>query len=323
MQVSNSDLTSLAVFRSVVEHRSFLGAQVALGLSQSAVSFHIKGLEQRLGFRLCRRGRSGFELTDRGAIVYDQSKLLFLGLGAFESAVGGLRDRLVGTLRLGLVDNTVTDLDMPIYRVIAAVSRKAPEVIVKIEIKPPELLISELGNGGIDAAIVPETQTYPGLRFSPLREEPQSLYCGASHPLFRAAPSKIDAKTVAQYPFAIRPYAKGFELQHVPGAIAKTAVSSMEAQAMLVLSGLYLSYLPEHYAKAWVKTAEMRSLSPGIPGIFSKFFLATRAEKRSSSILDLFIQELISLGSERSHRSKGLLPKPARRQPRKDSGLLR
>ena len=121
-------------------------------------------------------------------------------------------------------------------------------------------MISELGNGGIDVAIVPETQTYRGLRFSPLREEPQSLYCGASHPLFRASPSKIDAKTVAQYPFAIRPYAKGFELQHVPGAIAKTAVSSMEAQAMLVLSGLYLSYLPEHYAKAWVKSGEMRSL---------------------------------------------------------------
>jgi DNA-binding transcriptional LysR family regulator len=319
MQVSNSDLTSLTVFRSVVEHRGFLGAQVALGLSQSAVSFHIKGLEQRLGFRLCRRGRSGFELTDRGAIVYDRSKLLFLGLGAFEDAVGGLRDRLVGTLRLGLVDNTVTDPDMPIYRVIAAVNRKAPEVIVKIEIKPPELLISELGNGGIDVAIVPETQTYPGLRFSPLREEPQSLYCGASHPLFRASPLKIDAKTVAQYPFAVRPYAKGFELQHVPGATAKTAVSSMEAQAMLVLSGLYLSYLPEHYAKAWTRTREMRSLSPKIPRIFSKFFLATRAEKRSSSILDVFIQELISLGSENSHRLKGLLPKPPRRHPRKDS----
>jgi DNA-binding transcriptional LysR family regulator len=212
---------------------------------------------------------------------------------------------------------------MPIYRVIAAVSRKAPEVIIKIEIKPPELLISELGNGGLDVAIVPETQTYRGLRFSPLREEPQSLYCGASHPLFRAAPSKIDAKMVGQYPFAVRPYAKGFELQHVPGASAKIAVSSMEAQAMLVLSGLYLSYLPEHYAKAWVKTGEMRSLSPKIPRILSKFFLATRAEKRSSSILDVFIQELISLGSESSHRLKGLLPKPAKRHPRKDTGLLR
>jgi DNA-binding transcriptional LysR family regulator len=319
MQVSNSDLTSLAVFRSVVEHRGFLGAQVALGLSQSAVSFHIKGLEQRLGFRLCRRGRGGFELTDRGAIVYDQSKLLFLNLGAFEDAVGDLRNRLVGTLRLGLVDNTVTDPDMPIYRVIAAVSRKAPEVVIKIEIKPPELLISELGNGGLDVAIVPETQTYRGLRFSPLREEPQSLYCGASHPLFRTSASKIDPKTVGQYPFAIRPYAKGFELQHVPGAIAKSTVSSMEAQAMLVLSGLYLSYLPEHYAQAWVRTGNMRSLSPAIPRIFSKFFLATRIERRSSSILDLFIQELISQGSESSHRLKGLLPKAPRRHPRKDT----
>lgn len=314
MQVSNSDLTSLAVFRSVVEHRSFLGAQVALGLSQSAVSFHIKGLEQRLGFRLCRRGRGGFEMTDRGAIVYDQSKLLFLGLGAFENAVGGLRNRLAGTLRLGVVDNTVTDPDMPIYRVIAAVSRKAPEVTIKIEIKSPELLISELGNGGLDIAIVPETQTYPGLRLSPLREEPQSLYCGASHPLFGAEYSKIEPKKVGQYPFAVRPYAKGFELQHVPGAVAKTAVSSMEAQAMLVLSGLYLSYLPEHYAEAWVRTGEMRSLSPRVPRIFSKFFLATRAEKRTSSILDLFIQELISLGSETSHRFKGL--HPIRRQAR-------
>jgi DNA-binding transcriptional LysR family regulator len=77
---------------------------------------------------------------------------------------------------------------MPIYRVIAAVSRKAPEVIIKIEIKPPELLISELGNGGLDVAIVPETQTYRGLRFSPLREEPQSLYCGPLTRCFAQAP---------------------------------------------------------------------------------------------------------------------------------------
>src|ERR1700684_4679528 len=101
MQVSNSDLTSLAVFRSVVEHRSFLGAQVALGLSQSAVSFHMKALEQRIGFRLCRRGRSGFELTDRGAIVYEQSKVLFLGLGSFENNVAGLKEKVAGNSPLG------------------------------------------------------------------------------------------------------------------------------------------------------------------------------------------------------------------------------
>jgi DNA-binding transcriptional LysR family regulator len=306
MQLSNSDLTSLTVFRAVAEHRGFLGAQVALGLSQSAVSFHMKALEDRIGFRLCRRGRSGFELTDRGAIVYEQSKVLFLGLAAFENIVAGLKNSLTGTLRLGLADNTVTDPDMPIHRIIAALHRRAPEVTIKIEIKPPELLISELGNGSIDVAIVPEMQTYPGLRFTFLREEPQSLYCGSSHPLFDLPALKINPKTVRPHPFVIRPYAKGFELQHLPEAVARSAVSSMEAQAMLVLSGLYLGYLPEHYAKAWVATGEMKSLSPRIPRIFSKFFLATRAERRSSSVLDLFVQELVALGSENSHRSRGL-----------------
>ncbi|MFX8457356.1 LysR substrate-binding domain-containing protein, partial [Acinetobacter baumannii] len=81
------------------------------------------------------------------------------------------------TLRLGLVDNTVTDPDMPIHRIIASLHRQAPELTIKIEIKPPELLISELGNGSIDVAIVPEMQSYPGVRLSLLREEPQSLYC--------------------------------------------------------------------------------------------------------------------------------------------------
>ncbi len=77
---------------------------------------------------------------------------------------------------------------------------------------------------------------------------------------------------------------------------------------MLVLSGLYLSYLPDHYAKAWANRGEMRSLSPKIPRIFSKFFVATRAERRPSPILDLFVQELVALGSEHSHRLKGLHP---------------
>jgi DNA-binding transcriptional LysR family regulator len=311
MRLSNSDLTSLTVFRCVVEHRGFLGAQVALGLSQSAVSFHIKGLEQRLGFRLCQRGRSGFELTDRGAVVHDSAKALFLGLREFENTLVHLKNQLSGTLHLGLADNTVTDTEMPIYRVITSLNRKAPEMTIRIAIEPPELLIKQLINGTIDVAIVPEMETCPSLHVSLLREEPQSLYCGSTHQLFRVSACEIDSTVVEQYPFAVRPYAKDFELQHVPNAVAKTAVSSMEAQAILVLSGLYLSYLPDHYAKAWVNSGEMRSLSPKIPCILSKFFLATRAESRSSPILGLFVRELGALKMGQSASSERPLSLPS------------
>ncbi|AUC96682.1 LysR family transcriptional regulator [Bradyrhizobium sp. SK17] len=291
MKTSSSDLASLVVFHAVVKHRSFVGAQVALGLSQSAVSFHIKALEERFGFTLCQRGRRGFGLTDRGSVVFEQSKKIFEELTSFENVVGALKKRLSGTIRLGLVDNTITDPQMPVHRVIAALNRKAPDVIVRIEVRSPESLISELGNGGLDLAILPEPGRYPGIRCIALRQEVHSLYCGSAHPLFGRRRTEIVRETVERHAFVVRPYARMLELEHVPKAIARVSVSSMEAQAILVLSGLYLSYLPEHYAKAWVLRGEMRSLSPSIPRVYSNFFMATRMEKRVPPLLQLAIRE--------------------------------
>ncbi len=299
MQVASTDLRSLAVFRAVVEHRSFLGAQVALGLSQSAVSFHIKALEERLGLILCRRGRGGFELTDRGAIVYEQSKQLFLALDTFESHVGGLKRRITGTLRLGLVDNTVTDPDLPIHRLIAVFGRKAPDAVLTITIDAPEALLADLGNGGIDIAILPETQNYRGLRFSPLRDERHSLYCAAGHPLFKHPDMTV--ADVAQHPFVVRPYANSRELQHFPNAVARANASNMEAQALFILSGRYLGYLPDHYAKSWSDRGVMRAILADSTFIDSPFFIAARTADRPTALRDLFMTELVGLASERAH----------------------
>ena len=299
MQVADTDLRSLAVFRAVVEHRSFLGAQVALGLSQSTVSFHIKALEDRLGLTLCRRGRGGFELTDRGAVVYERSKQLFLALDAFESGVGVLKRRITGTLRLGLVDNTITDPDLPIHRLIEVFGRKAPDAVLTVAIDVPEALLAELGNGGIDIAILPETQRYRGLKFSPLRDERHSLYCAVSHPLFeRLGVTRAD---VAQHGFVVRTYANSLELQHFPTAAARAYASNMEAQALFILSGRYLGYLPDHYAKTWVDRGAMRSILAESTFIDSPFFIVARAADRPTVLRDLFMTELIGLASERAH----------------------
>lgn len=304
MQVAQSDLRSLAVFRAVVEHGSFLGAQVALGLSQSSVSFHIKALEDRLGFRLCRRGRAGFELTDRGAAVYEKSKALYLALNAFESGVGLLKHTITGTLRLGLVDNTVTDEDLPITRVIAAISRKAPDVVIRIVIDTPEALVAELGNGGIDIALLPEVQPYPGIRFSPFKDERHSLYCAAGHPLWATPTEEMSTARIQTHAFVVRPYANRRELRHFPEAVVKALASNMEAQAMFILSGQFVGYLPDHYAAAWVDRGQLRSLLPRETGISSPFVIATRQAERAPAVLDLFIREFTAIASERLHRER-------------------
>lgn len=304
MQVAQSDLRSLAVFRAVVEHGSFLGAQVALGLSQSSVSFHMKALEERLGFRLCQRGRAGFELTDRGAAVYEKSKALYLALNAFEGGVGLLKHTITGMLRLGLVDNTITDEDLPISRVIAAISRKAPDAVIRIVIDTPEDLITELGNGGIDIAILPEVQPYAGIRLSPFKDERHSLYCGVGHPLWTVPAEALSPDLIEAHGFVVRPYANRRELQHFPNALVKATASNMEAQAMFILSGHFVGYLPDHYAAPWIEQKRFRALLPQETGISSPFVIATRQAERAPAVLDLFVREFTAIASERLHQER-------------------
>lgn len=301
MQLAQSDLRSLTAFRAVVEHKSFLGAQIALGLSQSAVSFHIKALEERLGFTLCRRGRSGFELTDRGALVHERSKVLFLALNAFESDIGALKNRITGTLRLGLVDNTITDREMPIHRVIARISEKAPEARVDLLIDAPDALLSEISNGGLDIAILPETQPYQGLQISRFREEAHSLYCGKGHPLFAVEEDELSVARIEAFDFVVRPYANMKELHYFPKARARATASNMEAQAMFVMSGHYLGYLPDHFAEERVQKGIFRPLLAETTGIQSTFVIATRSAEKPSTIIDFFVRELAGFASETLH----------------------
>ncbi|MGO8126974.1 LysR substrate-binding domain-containing protein, partial [Rhizobium ruizarguesonis] len=76
---------------------------------------------------------------------------------------------------------------LPIHRVIARISERAPEARVELAIDTPDALLSEIANCGLDIALLPETQPYQGLKLSRLREEIHSLYCAQGHPLFRQA----------------------------------------------------------------------------------------------------------------------------------------
>ncbi len=67
LSLGDTELRLLRVFASVVQYGGFSSAQTALGMTQATISTHMRHLEDRLGLRLCSRGRSGFLLTDEGA----------------------------------------------------------------------------------------------------------------------------------------------------------------------------------------------------------------------------------------------------------------
>ena len=290
MRLSAADIRSLRVFRSVVEHGGFTGAQLALAMSQSTISFHIKSLEERLGFSLCQRGRRGFELTDRGTAVYEYSHSLTSAISSFEIQLGELRSRATGVLRVGVVDATVTDSTLGLDDVIYQFVGKASEVDLRITIGSPETLIADLAKGGVDFAISPRMKLLPGFSQTEFHHEVNSLYCGYRHPLFaRATPTREEVEAAR---FVVRPYANKAELKHFPHATVGAYSSNIEAQMMYILSGRFLGYLPDHMTVLFRQNERLKALP--VPGsqIRSPFVIIAPKHKKASLSQRIFIQEL-------------------------------
>jgi DNA-binding transcriptional LysR family regulator len=65
-------------------------------------------------------------------------------------------------------------------------------------------------------------------------------------------------------------------------------VESMEAQLILVLSGAYIGYLPEHYAHPWVEQGRLRALLPATFGYQAPFTLIYRRGRAREPLIQAF-----------------------------------
>lgn len=94
------DLNVLSALLTVAEERSFTRAAKRLGVSTSALSHAIRGLEERLGVRLLARTTRSVAPTDAGEQLIAR---LGPALGEISGAldeIAGLRDRPAGRVRL-------------------------------------------------------------------------------------------------------------------------------------------------------------------------------------------------------------------------------
>jgi DNA-binding transcriptional LysR family regulator len=62
---------------------------------------------------------------------------------------------------------------------------------------------------------------------------------------------------------------------------------------MLILSGAYVGFLPEHYARQWVVSDDLEHLEPGRLRLLSAFEVITRRGVAPPLILRAFVDELM------------------------------
>ena len=95
-----SELVGLESFLEVARERSFTRAAAKLGVSQSALSHTIRGLEERLGVRLLTRTTRSVAPTEAGARLIETVEPHFLGIAEQIAGLSVYREKPAGNIRI-------------------------------------------------------------------------------------------------------------------------------------------------------------------------------------------------------------------------------
>ncbi|MCQ1571378.1 LysR family transcriptional regulator [Neorhizobium galegae] len=110
----HGDFSELAAFIAVAEAGSFTRAAAKLRLSQSAVSYSVRMLEQKLGVRLISRTTRSLSLTDAGQRMLRNLRPAFDHIESEIAAVTALRDKPAGTIRITTFRYAATSVLWPV-----------------------------------------------------------------------------------------------------------------------------------------------------------------------------------------------------------------
>lgn len=246
-------LTSLRVFREVVDAGSFVKAAERLDISTAMTSKHVANLERQLGVRLLNRTTRHLSLTEAGSVYYEQCSEALDILQAAEAAVGAQRARPQGVLKVTAPGWFAT---RKFADILVAYREHYPEVLIDLRL---ENRFVDLVEEGYDMALRATSDPSPSLIVRPLCRVPFVLTGSPSYLQKSGEPRHPD--DLSRHRIVLPTYTN-IETVDLTGpdgtftvknqAVLKTNDTSMSLQ--LVRAGLGLAYFPQ-----WIVAPELAS----------------------------------------------------------------
>src|SRR6266851_5823917 len=141
------ELSVLSAFLAVAEERSFTRAAKRLGVSTSAVSHAMRGLEERFGVRLLARTTRSVAPTDAGEQLLARLRPALGDIRGALDQIAGLRDRPAGRVRLRTPRLAAMTVLAP---KLGQLARDYPDLVLDVTTEESH---DDLVAGGFDAGI--------------------------------------------------------------------------------------------------------------------------------------------------------------------------
>jgi len=180
----------LQVFHTVARLLSFTKAADSLHMTQPAVTFQVRQLEEYFNTRLFDRTHNRISLTEAGKQVYGYSGKIFEQYREMENSVRELTGEISGILSLG-ASSTIAEYMLP--ALLGDFKHQFPDVTIRLKVANSDGIVHMVENNVIDLGVVESPVSNKNLSVELCRTDELVLIVPPGHHLERPAASMVQS----------------------------------------------------------------------------------------------------------------------------------
>lgn len=196
---SNMADRRLQVFYTVAKQLSFTRAAEQLFMTQPAVTFQVKQLEDHFNTRLFERNHGRIALTPAGRMVLEYAERILAMSEEMDTRVADLTGAVAGPLLLG-ASTTIAEFILP--QILGEFKALHPEVQAHMTVANSETIVNRVADHTIDVGLIESPSYLPSLQNEVCCDDELVLICAPGHPL--AQHKTVRAQEIAALPFVRR-----------------------------------------------------------------------------------------------------------------------
>ena len=189
----------LQVFHAVARQSSFTKAAETLFMTQPAVTFQIKQLEEHFNTRLFDRGHGKISLTPAGEVVLEYAERILSLSAELDTRVSELTGEVQGLLLIG-ASMTIAEFMLP--RILGEFKSAFPSVKARLTVANSETVEQGVAAHSLDIGLIEAPSHLAGLSTEECCEDELQVVCAPAHPLAKL--KSVMPKHLLQHPYISR-----------------------------------------------------------------------------------------------------------------------
>lgn len=283
----------LQVFHAVAKHLSFTRAADALFMTQPAVTFQIKQLEEQYNTRLFERRHGSISLTPAGELVLSYAERILSLSDELDTRLAEMTGEMRGPLLVG-ASTTIAEFMLP--RVLGEFNALYPQVRARLIVANSESIESRVAERTLDVGLIEAPAKLSGLTSQICCEDELRVICAPDYPL--AGLDKVTPAALADYEFISREPGSGtreitdayFRKHKVQPEALKTQMElgSPEALKGVVSTGLGFAIVSRAVVGKETQLGELVAV-PLDPPLKRDLYLVSPQDRFQSKLTTTFI----------------------------------